>query len=672
MRGAKFVKSQMANTHFHGADIRGATFAEADLKQADFTQTNTGIRPVLKVIFISVLVLLAAISGVAHGHASGITFSDTPLVSSLSYAAYQHYFLIPRSVMLSALAIFATIAIWNGIGNGLAAIALTVTGIFLTATIVALGFFRDTLWSVVDYSLWGVAGSMAWATFGTVTLAINATMLSILGSAKLIPLAVLASDLGTVGLSIIEPDFLTSWQHPTAWGVAFFFNGLGGYLAWRAYQAQQHFRWMQLLAVFLITTVDNTDFSQADLSEADFTAASLGQVKFANQVQLKQTCFYQAKKLEQARLYGTYLSNPIIRRLLVEKQVKRDQFCQFDGLNLQGVNLRGAILVEGSFVGTDFSETDLQDADLSRANLTRVQLDTALLKGAILTGAIIEGWSITHRTHLQNVACEYVFMKWVKAGDTDQNPLRKPDSYRENFKPGEFVDFIQPLFTTLDLYHTQDVDPRAIAISYQHLEENYPEAQLDIVALEKRGKQKEQVLLRVEATQDSDLSELSETYLETYNQLRQLPKNSLLLLVAEQNFQINLLTQRIQSMLGQAKKTAISSNNPSKRGRHLVVFTFTQGNLHQGFSMSVLIWPYQSQLPEIVTSNLPPAAAVNEAYQNWSQLYRAIYSDGSRISFSSENDEIRNISLIELENRAFQLIQTFNHWLRSEAFLKIS
>lgn len=671
LRGANFGEAQLAESSFQGADICGVNFARATLLRADFTQAIAGIRPTINILLIIALIGLAAVSGVAHGHASGITFSDTPLVSSLNEEAYHHYLLIPRTVMLAALTIFATVSMWSGIGNSLAAIALAVTGIFLTATVVALAFFKATLWNVVDYSLWGVAGSMAWAAFGTVTLAINGTMLSVLGSVKLVPIAVLAASLGTIGLTVIEPDFLTSWQHPEAWAVALFFNGLGGYLAWRAYQAQPHFRWIRRLAVFLVTAIDSTDFSQADLTEADFTAATLGKAKFQNQVCLTRTCFYQAKKLEHARLHETYLSLPKVRRLLVEKQVT-GEFNQFDSLNLRGINLRGAILTEGSFVGADFSEADLQDANLSRANLTRVQLDKALLTGVTLTGAIIEGWSITHQTQLHGVACEYVFMKWVQPGDADQNPLRKPDSYRETFKSGEFVDFIQPLFTTLDLYHTQDVDPRAIAISYKHLEESYPEAHLDIVAVEKRGQQKEQVLLKVEATHDVDLSELSEAYLETYNQLRQLPRNSLLLLVAEQNCQIHLLTQRIQSMLGQGQTAVASPDAMAKRLSNLVVFTFTHGNLSQGFSMSVLIWPHQSQLPEIVTSNLPPAVEVDEAYQNWSQLYRAIYSTNSRIAFSDEADDIKNISLLELENRALQLTQTFNHWLRSEAFLKIA
>ncbi|WP_375495673.1 hypothetical protein [uncultured Nostoc sp.] len=34
---------------------------------------------------------------------------------------------------------------------------------------------------------------------------------------------------------------------------------------------------------------------------------------------------------------------------------------------------------------------------------------------------------------------------------------------------GEFGDFIKPIFDTLDLYHNQGVDPRAIAISFKEL-----------------------------------------------------------------------------------------------------------------------------------------------------------------------------------------------------------
>ena len=52
------------------------------------------------------------------------------------------------------------------------------------------------------------------------------------------------------------------------------------------------------------------------------------------------------------------------------------------------------------------------------------------------------------------------------------NPYRKPDNWQENFEGNDFADFIKPLFDTLDLYHNQGVDPRAIAISWKKLAEN--------------------------------------------------------------------------------------------------------------------------------------------------------------------------------------------------------
>ena len=68
--------------------------------------------------------------------------------------------------------------------------------------------------------------------------------------------------------------------------------------------------------------------------------------------------------------------------------------------------------------------------------------------------------------------CEYVYMR-VPTKE-NPNPLRKPDNLRQTFAEGEFADFIQPFFDTLDLYHSQDVDPRAISIALKNLSNNHP------------------------------------------------------------------------------------------------------------------------------------------------------------------------------------------------------
>ena len=63
------------------------------------------------------------------------------------------------------------------------------------------------------------------------------------------------------------------------------------------------------------------------------------------------------------------------------------------------------------------------------------------------------------------------------------DPLRKPDNDTEVFADGEFGDFIKPIFDTLDLYHNQGVDPRAIATAFKKLAENNPNLLCKILCL---------------------------------------------------------------------------------------------------------------------------------------------------------------------------------------------
>ncbi|MHC5720650.1 MAG: pentapeptide repeat-containing protein, partial [Nostoc sp.] len=105
----------------------------------------------------------------------------------------------------------------------------------------------------------------------------------------------------------------------------------------------------------------------------------------------------------------------------------------------------------------------------------------------------------------------------------DPDPLRKPDNKQEVFADGDFANFIKPIFDTLDLYHNQGVDPRAVAIAFKNLAENHPEAELEIVGMEKRGDDK--ILLRAKTAVGSDKSQLSAEYFDDYNQLKALSQS---------------------------------------------------------------------------------------------------------------------------------------------------
>jgi len=333
------------------------------------------------------------------------------------------------------------------------------------------------------------------------------------------------------------------------------------YIAWQAMKGNEKYSLVRNIAIAFAAT-GGTSFRGADLTSADFTQATLKSTDLRNTI-LTNTHWHQAKMLDRVRPGSTYLQNPQIRQLLVTGQ---GQDKNFDGQILRGINLQKANLADASFIGADLSEANLQDADLSRAKLKQTQLDGTDLTGATLTGAFIEDWGITNTTKLHGVRCEYVFMRLPTAYNPD--PLRKPDNNKEVFADGDFGEFIKPIFDTLDLYHNQNVDPRAIAISFKQLAENHPAAELEIVAMEKRGQDK--FLLRAKTAARADKSQLSAEYFDSYNQLKGLPEREIKLLLAEKENQIRRLENMVMTALErpsfysntQIEKVNTMTNNP--------------------------------------------------------------------------------------------------------------
>jgi uncharacterized protein YjbI with pentapeptide repeats len=286
------------------------------------------------------------------------------------------------------------------------------------------------------------------------------------------------------------------------------------------------------LAAF-VTQRGGTRFHNANLTDANFQKAELKSTDL-RQANLTHTCWFQAQKLNLALVETTYLEKLVVQEL-VTTRLGQDK--NFDGLLLRGLNLCNANLTDASFIGADLSEANLQDANLSLAKLVQTQLDGTDFTGATLTGAYIEDWNITTDTKFDGVRCEYVYMRLPTKENPD--PLRKPDNRQEVFADGDFGDFIKPIFDTLDLYHSQGVDPRAIAISFKQLADNHPDAGLEIVAIEKRSQNN--FLLRAKTVITADKSQLSAEYFELYNKLKALPKEDLIFLLAQQDGQIQSL-----------------------------------------------------------------------------------------------------------------------------------
>lgn len=341
------------------------------------------------------------------------------------------------------------------------------------------------------------------------------------------------------------------------------FTLTSAYIGWRGWAGDEKYASIRSLAI-AFAAIGGTSFRGANLTDANFTQARLKSTDM-RKATLTRICWHTTKMLDRVRPGTTYLQNAQLRQVLV---TGLGQNKNFDRQDLRMVNLQGANLADASFIGTDLSAASLQDADLSKAKLVKTQLDETDLTGATLTGACIEDWGITTHTKLDGVRCEYIFMRYVEPKDLDENRRRKPDYWDEQFEDGDFADFIKPIVDTLDLYHNQNIDPRAIAIAFKQLAENHPDAELEIAAMEKRGQDK--FLLRAKTAPDADKSLLNSEYFSTYNQFKGLSEQEIHFLLLEKNIRLEEKDNQISQLETVVKTTLQPPKVYSKTHIHKV------------------------------------------------------------------------------------------------------
>ena len=347
-----------------------------------------------------------------------------------------------------------------------------------------------------------------------------------------------------------------------------------GYLAWKTINSSQLFMWILQTAIAIAAQRGNL-FINANLTGADFTGATLKLCDFRD-ANLTRTRFFKARGFQFCRLGNTYLANSKIRQLVV---TLNGQAQNFDGLNLEGVNLQGANLQNASFIGTNLNNANLRNADLSKAILKQAQLDGTDMTGAILTGACIEDWGITGSTKLEDVQCDYVFMRL----ETKDNPnrLRKPDNWGETFAEGEFADFIKPYVDTLDLYHSQNIDPRAISIALKNLSANHPEQELRFVAIERRGNNG--LNLRFTTAPGADKSELSREYFTDYARIKKELPLAVQLKLTAQDTEIRTLNGIIEQFMKAGRHHSKIQAETIQIIKGELVMTQNKGiNIHSG------------------------------------------------------------------------------------------
>jgi len=491
-------------------DIRGKNFSECSLIGRDFSYARCGVK---NYSFILSIILIALIlSGF------GIQISISSILTALEYPLSKLIFWI--------LIIFSFVNLcYRGFVE-----AVTInlfTGFVLFAVLMAFG--QGELVSIIAAGIFTGLIGIFLIVVGELIIVLAITTAIVL-TQKTIAIYLLTSFFSSAVITAFLDNLKASlWIRAEALIVVLIICIAAALITQKVLARKKGLNFIYAISVacaafwgtsFRNANLTNSVFREADLRNSDLRSAGLTQTSWKN-----------VKNLDLSRLENTYLAHPKIRQLVV---TCNGQGQNFDGLDLTGVNLQGANLQDASFIGANLNQSNLRGADLSRAILKQTQLDDADLTGAILTGACIEDWGMTSTTKLENVQCEYIYMRLPTS--EKRNPLRKPDDERKTFSEGEFADFIKPYFDTLDLYHRQDVDPRSISIALKNLAENHPDADLQFVALEWRGNG---LNIRYTTAPDVDKSELNHEYFTNYARIRKELLGSIQLRLAAQDAEIN-------------------------------------------------------------------------------------------------------------------------------------
>lgn len=551
LRGQSFKGKDLSGADFSGTDIRSTNFTGANLTGAKFVEAQGGLQKRWAVGLTFVALFMAVCSGVLSawiGYYINLTFTSYGLDYTIHYLQYMAI----GWVSLLIIVVFWIMTIRKGLIAGFGAVTGT-----LTITVAIASAMKSAI-IVTGGGVLAITGVLGIVIIGAgaIEIVVAVTEVIEIRVAVAVAISFVGAISGAIAREIGVPVIL-------AVVLAIIFVLLSAYISRRAMKGDPRDAWLHTFAV-AFAAIGGTSFHKANLTDADFTRAKLKSTDL-REANITRTCWRDVEKLDQVRPGTAYLKLLQLHEWLLGKQGTEKNF---DNVNLRGVYLPGANLSEMSFIGADLSEANLQDADLSRARLVQTQLDQTDLTGATLTGAFIEEWNITTDTKLDGIRCDYVFMRlppekrpdWLQIPpeeSLDPNPRRKPEDWNRNFAAGEFADFIAPMVETLDLYHNQIEDPRLVAIAYHQLRENNPDAQLELVSVEKKGKNKDKLLLRSETKPQADHGALNKDYFANLKYLQSLPPEAKEALLAERAAVIQIMA----GLIGAGQQNHFSINN---------------------------------------------------------------------------------------------------------------
>lgn len=668
LQGCSFLGQNLAGANFNRADIRGADFRGAALMGATFQEVQAGISPRPAIYFTIATCLLSVVIGFVAAFitvfAGYLLFpfsikGDSALASLLVFALA----IIVGSVMVRrGLEAALGAALIAGVGcgallgyaaGGLNALISGVSAVTITALIAVLMIIVDV---IVVTATTVIAGRIA----GLIAIAMLVVGSS-LGARVGTSLGVAVAQVLAVGNLTAAKVSATTKAETAAIVGSLAGACLIGYISKRTITGDSKFAliWKSAIAG---AAIGGTRFQNANLTDAVFLNAVLPSTDFRN-ANLTRTNFHQAKWLDRARVGYTILENPLVRALLVTHQGQHQSYV---GENLKGANLAGAALTGADFTEANLSDAMLEGAILEHSILLKAQAIGTNFRSAQFTGACIEAWNIDSTTQIEDVICDYIYLR-------NSQQERRPSSGA--FAPGDFTELFEEIIHTLDLIFRNGVDQKAFNYSLHQLQVENQGMALPIRSLEKKSNGV--VVVRVDVPAKSNKSKLHADFSSHYELALNAIVGEYKAVVQAKDEQIKIYRSQLSDwkevvrLLANCPDRAV---NPPQTQAKLVVLDVGEGDLNVGFPVALQIsTESRFRVMQSTKGRLAPAPELSDLYAQWRLTYRKCLNASFRLDVP--DTQITNISrqdfFQDCLNAANQLQQALNHWLKADSFRSI-
>ncbi len=291
LRGQSFQGRNLSGADFSEADLRGANFKNAMLRGTKFCKAKAGLQRSWSIVILlvsSIALILSAIVSFYGG----------------CYTAFIVNYVKGSNLIFAWIGLVAIIVLFVVILNqGIETVqALVVALVFAVAVAVAVaGAFALAFPFALAFALGlPLVIALAVATTGAGAGVFDGVLVGVLGLLVAVGAAVagvlaveqlpLPAKTGPLGLEVASA---------IAGTLAFLLALLGSYLGWDALNENPKHAWIRKNAIALAAT-GGTSFYNADLTDADFTGATLNSTDL-RQANLSGACLENTSKLDLAR-----------------------------------------------------------------------------------------------------------------------------------------------------------------------------------------------------------------------------------------------------------------------------------------------------------------------------------------------------------------------------------